>query len=100
MQQKVLKATLWTKLPIIVKYENRPKKLALFASLLYEKERHNPERSYIRVASGRNEIYTAVDPAVWYPLLPVNIEFFLEILFILVIDELHDGLPTAQRNKK
>lgn len=53
------------------------------------------------MASGWNEVYTAVDSAVWYPFLSVNIKFFLEVLLILVVDELHNGLPTDQgKNEK
>lgn len=51
------------------------------------------------VACGRNEVYAAVHPGVWDPLLPVDIDFLLQVGFILVIDELHNRLP-AERKKQ
>lgn len=45
------------------------------------------------VACGRNEVNAAVDSGVWDPLLPVYVDLLLQVGFVLVIDELHDGLP-------
>ena len=50
------------------------------------------------VACGRYEVYTAVHPGVWDPLLPVYVDFLLQVGFILVIDELHYGLPADKEN--
>lgn len=50
------------------------------------------------MAGGWDEIYTAVNPRVWDPLLPVNVELLLQVLLVLVIDELHDGLPAMQKD--
>lgn len=54
-------------------------------------------RGYVRVAGGWDEVYTAVHPRVRDPLLAVNVDFLLQVLFILVVDELHDGLPAAEK---
>lgn len=54
---------------------------------------------YVRVASGWDEINTAVHPRVGDPLLPVNVDLLLQVLLVLVIDELHDGLPAAGREE-
>lgn len=51
------------------------------------------------VTGGRNEVYAAVDPGVWNPFLPVDVDFFLQVGLILVIDELHNGLPTDKREE-
>lgn len=45
------------------------------------------------MAGGRYEVYAAVHPGVWDPLLPVDVDFLLQIRFVLVVDELHNGLP-------
>lgn len=50
------------------------------------------------VACGRYEVYAAVHPGVWDPLLPVDVDFLLQVGFILVIDELHYGLPADKKN--
>lgn len=52
------------------------------------------------MASGRYEVYAAVHPGIWYPFLPVNVDFLLQVGFILVIDELHDGLPAVTKKIK
>lgn len=52
------------------------------------------------MASGRYEVYAAVHPGVWDPFLPVNVDFLLQVGFILVIDELHDGLPAVTKKIK
>lgn len=49
------------------------------------------------MAGGWDEVYTAVHPRVGDPLLAVNVDFLLQVLLILVVDELHDGLPAAER---
>lgn len=54
---------------------------------------------YVRVARGWDEINTAVHPRVRDPLLPVNVDLLLQVLLVLVIDELHDGLPAAGREE-
>lgn len=51
------------------------------------------------VASGRYEVYAAVHPGVWDPLLPVDVDFLLQVGFILVIDELHNGQPADEGNR-
>lgn len=51
------------------------------------------------MASGWDEVYTAVHPRVGNPLLPVNVDFLLQVLLVLVVDELHDGLPAAERER-
>lgn len=48
------------------------------------------------MACGRNEVNAAVHPGVWDPLLPVNVDFLLQVHFILLVDELHDGLPAEE----
>lgn len=54
------------------------------------------------MSCGGDEVYAAVHPGVRDPLLPVDVDFFLQVGFILVIDELHNGLPagTGNRNEK
>lgn len=52
------------------------------------------------MSSRRDEVYAAVDSGVWDSLLPVDVDLLLQVRLILVIDELHDGLPaetTVQR---
>lgn len=44
--------------------------------------------------SGRgDEVYAAVNSGVWDPFLPVDIDLLLQVRLVLVINELHDGLP-------
>lgn len=50
------------------------------------------------MTGGWNEVYTAMHSGVWDPLLPVNVDFLLQVFLILVIDELHDGLPAVQKD--
>lgn len=48
--------------------------------------------------SGRgNEVYAAVDSGVRNPFLPVDVDLLLQVRLVLVIDELHDGLPAGPR---
>lgn len=47
------------------------------------------------MASGGDEVYAAVHPGVWDPLLPVDVDLLLQVGFILVVDKLHDGLPAG-----
>lgn len=54
-------------------------------------------KEILPVACGRNEVYAAVHPGVWDPLLPVDVDFLLQVGFILVIDELHNRLPADKR---
>lgn len=51
------------------------------------------------MACGRDEVYAAVHPGVRDPLLPVDVDFLLQVGFILVIDELHYGLPAGKGNR-
>lgn len=51
------------------------------------------------MACGRYEVYAAVHPGVWDPLLPVDVDFLLQVGFILVVDELHNGLPADKGNR-
>lgn len=55
-----------------------------------------PRGVYVRVAGGGDEVYTAVHPGVRDPLLAVDVDLLLQVLLILVVDELHDGLPAAE----
>lgn len=52
------------------------------------------------MAGGWDEVYTAMHPRVGDPLLPVNVDFLLQVLLVLVVDELHDGLPAAEREER
>lgn len=48
--------------------------------------------------SGRgDEVYAAVYSGVWNPLLPVDVDLLLQVRLVLVINELHDGLPARPR---
>lgn len=49
------------------------------------------------VARRGDEVNAAVHPRVWDPLLPVDVDFLLQVDFVLVIDELHDGLPAGRK---
>lgn len=51
------------------------------------------------VACGRYEVYAAVHPGVRDPLLPVDVNLLLQVGFILVIDELHNGLPADEGHR-
>lgn len=51
------------------------------------------------VSSGRDEVYAAVDSGVWDPLLPVDVDLLLQVGLVLVVDELHDGLPAGRRGR-
>lgn len=48
------------------------------------------------MASRRNEVYAAVHPGIGDPFLPVDVYFLLQVDLILVVDELHDGLPAEK----
>lgn len=50
------------------------------------------------MAGGWDEVEAAVDAGVRDAFLPVDIDFLLQVLLILVIDKLHDRLPAAQRS--
>ena len=56
-------------------------------------------RWFSPVAGGGDEVYAAVDPGVWDPFLPVDVDLLLQVGLILVVDELHDGLPTETHRK-
>ena len=46
--------------------------------------------------SGRgDEVYAAVDSGVWNPFLPVDVYLLLQVRLVLVVNELHDGLPAG-----
>jgi len=45
------------------------------------------------VSCGGDEVYAAVHPGVRDPLLPVDVDLLLQVRLVLVVDELHDGLP-------
>lgn len=51
------------------------------------------------MARGWDEINTAVHPRVGDLLLAVNVDLLLQVLLVLVVDELHDGLPAAEREE-
>lgn len=52
------------------------------------------------VSSRRDEVYAAVDSGVGDSLLPVDVDLLLQVRLILVIDELHDGLPAEAAVKR
>lgn len=58
-----------------------------------------PGGGYVRVAGGGDEVYTAVHPRVGDPLLAVDVDLLLQVLLVLVVDELHDGLPAAESHR-
>ena len=58
------------------------------------------DRWFSPVASGGDEVYAAVDPGVWDPLLPVDVDLLLQVGLVLVVDELHNGLPTETHRKQ
>lgn len=52
------------------------------------------------VACGGDKVYAAVHPGVWDPLLPVDVDFLLQVGFILVVNELHNGLPAESEGTR
>lgn len=48
------------------------------------------------VSGWGDEVYAAVNSGVRNPFLPVDIYLLLQVRFVLVINELHDGLPATQ----
>lgn len=40
-----------------------------------------------------DKVYAAVNSGVWDSFLPVDVDLLLQVCFVLVINELHDGLP-------
>ena len=55
-------------------------------------------RAVSPVASRGDEVDAAVHSGVWDSLLAVDVDLLLQVGFILVVDELHDGLPTREAN--
>lgn len=51
---------------------------------------------HLPVSSRGDEVNATVHSGVWNPFLPVDIDLLLQVRLILVINELHDGLPTKQ----
>lgn len=49
------------------------------------------------VSSCRKKVDATVDSAVRYWPLAVYMQLFFEVLFILLVDILHNGLPTTDR---
>lgn len=47
------------------------------------------------MAGGGDEVEAAVDAGVWDALLAVDVDLLLQVFLVLIIDELHDGLPAA-----
>lgn len=47
------------------------------------------------VARRGDEVDAAVHAGVRDPLLPVDVDLLLQVGFVLVVDELHDGLPAG-----
>ena len=45
------------------------------------------------VSCGGDEVYAAMNSGVWDPFLSVYVDLLLQVRLILVINELHDGLP-------
>lgn len=56
--------------------------------------RHTP------VSSGWKEVDATVNAAVRYSSLPVDIQFLLQVFFILFIDILYNGLPAVEQKTK
>lgn len=54
--------------------------------------------SVLPVTSGRDEVYAAVHSRVGDPLLSVDVYLLLQVSFILIVDEFHNGLPAENRN--
>ena len=50
-------------------------------------------RPSLPVSRRGNKINAAVDSGVWNPFLPVDVDLFLQVRLVLVINELHDGPP-------
>lgn len=50
------------------------------------------------MSSRGDEVNTTVDSGVWNPFLSVDVDLLLQVCLILVVNELHDGLP-ARSNK-
>lgn len=62
------------------------------------REAVQPARSVTSpVACGGDEVNAAVHPGVWDPLLPVDVDFLLQVGFVLLTDELRDGLPAGRK---
>lgn len=53
----------------------------------------NVSSVHLPVSSRGDEVNATVDSGVWNPFLPVDIDLLLQVCLILVINELHDGLP-------
>lgn len=51
------------------------------------------------MSGGGEEVDAAVDPAVWYPPLPVDMQLFSQVFLILLVDMLHYGLPAGERSR-
>lgn len=45
------------------------------------------------MSSRGDEVNATVDSGVWNPFLSVDVDLLLQVCLILVINELHDGLP-------
>ena len=55
-------------------------------------------QGHVRVAGGGDEVQAAVNAGVRDALLPVDVDLLLQVLLVLVVDELHDGLPAAWKD--
>lgn len=55
-------------------------------------------RAHLPMSGGGDEVNAAVDSGVWNPLLPVDVDLLLQVRLVLVVNELHDGLP-AKRDR-
>lgn len=49
--------------------------------------------------ASREEINAAVDSAVWYSPLAVDIQLLSQVLFILLVHILHYGLPAGDKKQ-
>lgn len=76
---------------------SRPSHVFLLIVFIYSSVRAS-ESSPV---SGRgDEVYAAVNSGVWDPFLPVDVDLLLQVRLILVVNELHDGLPAGTWREK
>ena len=52
--------------------------------------------AHLPMSSRGDEINATVDSGVGNPLLPVDVDLLLQVRLVLVINKLHDGLPTKR----
>lgn len=52
--------------------------------------------TYTPVSCGRKEVDAAVDAAVWYSPLAVDVDLLSQVLLVLLVDVLHYGIPAGK----